>query len=231
MRVDWYGQAAFRLSGADGTVFIDPFGDVSPPGRAGDAVRLSRRSRTSTPICCWSRTSTCDHNGVETVGGNPTDPALDRGTPRVPARRDRRDRVRARRGRRHASADPTRSSCSRSTACASPTSATSASARCATSRPTRSARSTCCSCRSAAARRSAASRPLRSRIASLRNGSCRCTTARRGSASSRRPMPSSRRCPRSTGSSETGFDTDSLRGRRRPPRRGARRALVRGLVP
>ena len=30
MRVDWYGQAAFRLSGQDGAVFIDPFGDVSP---------------------------------------------------------------------------------------------------------------------------------------------------------------------------------------------------------
>jgi L-ascorbate metabolism protein UlaG (beta-lactamase superfamily) len=29
MRVDWYGQSAFRLSTAEQTVFIDPFGDMS----------------------------------------------------------------------------------------------------------------------------------------------------------------------------------------------------------
>jgi L-ascorbate metabolism protein UlaG (beta-lactamase superfamily) len=28
MRVKWYGQAAFHLSGRDGTVFIDPIGEV-----------------------------------------------------------------------------------------------------------------------------------------------------------------------------------------------------------
>ena len=35
MRVDWYGQAAFRLSGQDGTVFIDPFGDLSGMAASG----------------------------------------------------------------------------------------------------------------------------------------------------------------------------------------------------
>jgi L-ascorbate metabolism protein UlaG (beta-lactamase superfamily) len=29
MRVEWYGQAAFRLSAGDCTVFIDPFADMS----------------------------------------------------------------------------------------------------------------------------------------------------------------------------------------------------------
>ena len=29
MRVDWYGQAAFHLSGREGSVFIDPIGDTS----------------------------------------------------------------------------------------------------------------------------------------------------------------------------------------------------------
>jgi len=29
MQVEWYGQSAFRLSGAEATVFIDPFADVS----------------------------------------------------------------------------------------------------------------------------------------------------------------------------------------------------------
>ena len=29
MRVDWYGQAAFHLSGREGLVFIDPIGDTA----------------------------------------------------------------------------------------------------------------------------------------------------------------------------------------------------------
>jgi L-ascorbate metabolism protein UlaG (beta-lactamase superfamily) len=29
MRVEWYGQSAFRLTGGDVTVFVDPFGDLS----------------------------------------------------------------------------------------------------------------------------------------------------------------------------------------------------------
>jgi L-ascorbate metabolism protein UlaG (beta-lactamase superfamily) len=45
MRVRWYGQAAFLLTGKDQWVFIDPFGDVS-----GLTARGSRRSR---PTCFW----------------------------------------------------------------------------------------------------------------------------------------------------------------------------------
>ena len=30
MRIQWYGQSAFALSGADTSVFIDPFGDMTP---------------------------------------------------------------------------------------------------------------------------------------------------------------------------------------------------------
>ncbi len=29
MRVDWYGQAAFHLTGRDSSVFVDPIGDTS----------------------------------------------------------------------------------------------------------------------------------------------------------------------------------------------------------
>jgi L-ascorbate metabolism protein UlaG (beta-lactamase superfamily) len=30
MQVEWYGQSAFRLAATDATVFIDPFGALSP---------------------------------------------------------------------------------------------------------------------------------------------------------------------------------------------------------
>ena len=29
MRIDWYGQAAFHLNGREGSVFIDPIGDIA----------------------------------------------------------------------------------------------------------------------------------------------------------------------------------------------------------
>jgi L-ascorbate metabolism protein UlaG (beta-lactamase superfamily) len=70
MRVEWHGQAAFTLSGEEGTVVIDPFGDVSsfrergiqwdyPPIEApsADLVLVTHEHR--------------DHNGVEAVGGEP----------------------------------------------------------------------------------------------------------------------------------------------------------------
>jgi L-ascorbate metabolism protein UlaG (beta-lactamase superfamily) len=70
MRVEWHGQSAFTLSGDEGTVVIDPFGDVSslrergiqwdyPPIEApvADLVLVTHEHR--------------DHNGVEVVGGDP----------------------------------------------------------------------------------------------------------------------------------------------------------------
>jgi L-ascorbate metabolism protein UlaG (beta-lactamase superfamily) len=38
MQVEWYGRSAFRLSTADTTVAIDPFGDVS--GLTGRGVQF-----------------------------------------------------------------------------------------------------------------------------------------------------------------------------------------------
>jgi L-ascorbate metabolism protein UlaG (beta-lactamase superfamily) len=70
MRVEWHGQSAFTLSGEEGTVVIDPFGDVSslrergiqwdyPPIEvaAADLVLVTHEHR--------------DHNGVEVVPGEP----------------------------------------------------------------------------------------------------------------------------------------------------------------
>jgi len=70
MLVEWYGMSAFRLEGAGKTVAIDPFGDVSglaargihfdyPPieGVRADLLLVTHEHR--------------DHNGVETIGGDP----------------------------------------------------------------------------------------------------------------------------------------------------------------
>jgi L-ascorbate metabolism protein UlaG (beta-lactamase superfamily) len=69
MRVDWHGQSAFTLDAEEGTVVIDPFGDVGglrergirwayPPIEArADLVLVTHEHR--------------DHNGAETIGGDP----------------------------------------------------------------------------------------------------------------------------------------------------------------
>ena len=71
MHVEWYGQSAFRLSGAEQSVVIDPFGDMSalaagrgmqfdyPPidGVAADLLLVTHEH--------------ADHNGVEAIGGEP----------------------------------------------------------------------------------------------------------------------------------------------------------------
>ena len=69
MHVQWYGQSAFRLAGADRTVFIDPFGDTSP---------LKSRVRFDYPPIedvtadlVLVTHEHMDHNGVEVVGGSP----------------------------------------------------------------------------------------------------------------------------------------------------------------
>ncbi len=71
MRVDWYGQAAFHLSGREGSVFIDPFGDTS--GLSSRGIQFDYP-----PIACVDANlllvthEHADHNGVEAIGGNPT---------------------------------------------------------------------------------------------------------------------------------------------------------------
>jgi L-ascorbate metabolism protein UlaG (beta-lactamase superfamily) len=70
MHVEWYGQAAFRLRGREGTVFIDPIGDTS--GLAGRGITLDypKPAGISADLVLVTHEH-ADHNGVETIGGEP----------------------------------------------------------------------------------------------------------------------------------------------------------------
>jgi len=76
MRVDWYGQSAFRMSGADGTVFIDPFGDVSGLASRGIQFEYPAIDGVEADLLLVTHEH-MDHNGVDAVGG---DPAIVRST-------------------------------------------------------------------------------------------------------------------------------------------------------
>ena len=158
MQVEWYGQSAFRLTGAGKTVVIDPFGDlVGPMGRR-DQVRLPADQRRERRISCLSPTSTSTTTEprrwaeilpiLRSTAGRLESPIGEvlaiasehdqaAGTERGPNTIFvfELDGVRVVALRRLRSAR-----------------------RCATSRPPRSAQSTCCSCRSAADLRSEPSR-------------------------------------------------------------------------
>ena len=70
MRVDWYGQAAFRLSGADATVFIDPFGDPSPIAAHGIKFEYPVPVGVGADLVLVTHEH-FDHNGVEVIEGDP----------------------------------------------------------------------------------------------------------------------------------------------------------------
>ena len=71
MRVDWYGQSAFRLSGADGTVFIDPIGDVSRLASQGLQFEYPAIEGVEADLLLVTHEHG-DHNGVDAIGGHPT---------------------------------------------------------------------------------------------------------------------------------------------------------------
>jgi L-ascorbate metabolism protein UlaG (beta-lactamase superfamily) len=71
MRVEWYGQSAFSLDGADASVAIDPFGDMS-------ALAASRGMQFDYPQIdgvdahlLLVTHEHIDHNGVDAIGGDP----------------------------------------------------------------------------------------------------------------------------------------------------------------
>jgi L-ascorbate metabolism protein UlaG (beta-lactamase superfamily) len=70
MQVEWYGQSSFRLTDGSTTVFIDPFGDMTP--------MLDRGMRWDYPAIAGVAADLLlvthehlDHNGIDAVGGDP----------------------------------------------------------------------------------------------------------------------------------------------------------------
>jgi L-ascorbate metabolism protein UlaG (beta-lactamase superfamily) len=70
VRVDWYGQAAFRLSGDQATVFIDPFGDMSPMAGRGIQFEYPAIEGVSADLLLVTHEH-LDHNAVEVISGEP----------------------------------------------------------------------------------------------------------------------------------------------------------------
>jgi L-ascorbate metabolism protein UlaG (beta-lactamase superfamily) len=71
MRIQWYGQSAFALSGAQASVFIDPFGDMSPMADRGVQFEYPPIAGVQADLVLVTHEH-LDHNGVETIGGDPT---------------------------------------------------------------------------------------------------------------------------------------------------------------
>ncbi len=70
MHVHWYGHSAFRLTGADRSVVIDPFGDMSMAGARGirwDYPAIDAAAADLVLITHEHR----DHNGLAAVAGSP----------------------------------------------------------------------------------------------------------------------------------------------------------------
>jgi L-ascorbate metabolism protein UlaG (beta-lactamase superfamily) len=70
MKVEWYGHSAFRLSTAEVTVAIDPFGDVSGLTSRGIHFEYPAIDGLTAQLLLITHEH-ADHNGVEVVGGNP----------------------------------------------------------------------------------------------------------------------------------------------------------------
>jgi L-ascorbate metabolism protein UlaG (beta-lactamase superfamily) len=70
MKITWYGQSAFSLQGADKTVFIDPFGDMSAAAQHGMQFDYPPIEGVSADLLLVTHEH-MDHNGVEAIGGDP----------------------------------------------------------------------------------------------------------------------------------------------------------------
>ena len=71
MQVEWYGQSAFRLSAGDTTVFIDPFGDMSPLAGSGIQFDYPAIEDVEAHVLLVTHEH-MDHNAVEAISGAPT---------------------------------------------------------------------------------------------------------------------------------------------------------------
>jgi L-ascorbate metabolism protein UlaG (beta-lactamase superfamily) len=70
MRIRWYGQSAFLLTGEEGRVFIDPFGDMSRLADRGIEWNYPPIEGVDADLLLVTHDHG-DHNAVEVVGGEP----------------------------------------------------------------------------------------------------------------------------------------------------------------
>jgi L-ascorbate metabolism protein UlaG (beta-lactamase superfamily) len=70
MQVEWYGQSAFRLSAEGKSIVIDPFGDLSGLAARGMQFDYPSLEGVTADLVLVTHEH-ADHNGVETVGGDP----------------------------------------------------------------------------------------------------------------------------------------------------------------
>jgi L-ascorbate metabolism protein UlaG (beta-lactamase superfamily) len=71
MRIEWYGQSAFHLSSSEGSVFIDPFADLSALIGRGIQFDYPAIVGVEAELVLVTHEH-ADHNGVEVIGGEPT---------------------------------------------------------------------------------------------------------------------------------------------------------------
>jgi L-ascorbate metabolism protein UlaG (beta-lactamase superfamily) len=71
MRVEWHGQSAFSLEGADAKVFVDPFGDMTPLADRGRRFEYPPIEAEGVDLVLVTHEH-LDHNGVSAIGGDPT---------------------------------------------------------------------------------------------------------------------------------------------------------------
>lgn len=70
MRIRWYGQSAFLLTGEQHRVFIDPFGDMGSLDRPGWSWPFPPIEGVEADVLLVTHDH-LDHNGVEAIGGDP----------------------------------------------------------------------------------------------------------------------------------------------------------------
>jgi L-ascorbate metabolism protein UlaG (beta-lactamase superfamily) len=71
MRVEWYGQSAFRIEGDGGSVFIDPFGEAVSGFAARGITFEYPAIETTAPDLLLVTHEHADHNGVDAIPGSP----------------------------------------------------------------------------------------------------------------------------------------------------------------
>jgi L-ascorbate metabolism protein UlaG (beta-lactamase superfamily) len=70
VRVDWYGQSAFRLTAPQATVFIDPFADMGPLAERGVEFHYPPIEGVTADLVLVTHEH-LDHNGIEAIEGSP----------------------------------------------------------------------------------------------------------------------------------------------------------------